>query len=250
MKNAAAGKWRDQIMDPISDQEKNKGRSIMTTATKKRSGNRKKAEKRTVAHLLLDMTGSMLSSRQTTLLAVNEYLRSIRDGKDTQGFVFTLSLFNSSIGVRPFQDASPAAKIKTLGPNDYEPNAITPLYDAIGQTITDAAAQTKKGDGTLIVIVTDGWENASREYTKDGIIRLIDEKQKEGWQFVYLAQNLDAMAAGAQLGVDPGNTVSYSLDTSSQAYQVLASSTAQYAAGGSTRGASFTGSRHTRDLRR
>ena len=221
----------------------------MTMETKSKTPRRKKAQKRTVAHLLLDMTGSMLSSKQVTLSAVNEYLGSVRRGKDTQGFEFTLSLFNSDIRVRKHLDAVKAAKIEDLTGDTYLPDWNTPLYDAIGQTISDAASQTKKGDGTLIVIVTDGWENASREYTKDGIIRLIDEKQKDGWQFVYLAQNLDAMVAGAQLGVDPGNTVSYDAASVSQAYAMMADLTAQFAASGSTRSAQFTGSRSTRDLR-
>lgn len=221
----------------------------MATETKKRSRSPKKVAKRTVAHLLLDMTGSMLDSKQVTLSAVNEYLGSIRRGRDTKGFVFTLSMFNSDIRVKKHLDGVVAADIADLTGDVYLPDWNTPLYDAIGQTISDAAGQTKKGDGTLIVIVTDGWENASREYTKDQIIRLLDEKKKEGWQFVYLAQNLDAMAAGAGFGIDPGNTVSYSPDTSAQAYQVLAASTAQFASEGSTVSDSFTGSASTKDLR-
>jgi len=224
----------------------------MTTDTKPKPRSRKpktQVAKRTVAHLLLDMTGSMLSSKQVTLSAVNEYLGSVRSGKDTQGFLFTLSLFNSDIRVKKHLDAVKASKIEDLTGDTYLPDWNTPLYDAIGQTISDATSQTKKGDGTLIVIVTDGWENASREYTKDGIIRLIDEKQKAGWQFVYLAQNLDAMAAGAGFGIAAGNTVSYDAASAPQAYQVLASATSTFAVSGSESNASFTGSTSTKDLR-
>ena len=221
----------------------------MTTATKSKTPRRKRAEKRTVMHLLLDMTGSMAGSKIQTLSAVNEYMKTIREGKDTQGLVLTLSLFNSEIRVQRHLDAVKASEIKDLTMATYRPHAFTPLYDAIGQTITDAATQTKKGDGTLVVIVTDGFENASREYTKARIIDLIDEKQKEGWQFVYLAQNLDAMAAGAQFGIDPGSTMSYDADSTPQAFVAMASATAEYAAGGSKRSARFTGSANTKDLR-
>ena len=207
---------------------------------------RAKKVKTTVVHLLLDMTGSMAARKDETIAAFNEYIKSLQASDDTKGFSFTFSQFNSIIGVKKIVKQVSMKDVPLLDDSNYRPDAVTPLYDAIGRIIHDADKQADKNDAVLIVIQTDGQENASQEYTKEAVKQLI--KDRESWQFVYLGCDLDAMGQGAALGIQAGNTMSYNNKNTRTAYARMASSTINYAAGGSKSTRSFIG-KDTVDLR-
>jgi uncharacterized protein YegL len=99
---------------------------------------------------------------------------------------------------------------------DYVINGMTPLYDAIGavikkadQRIAKRAAKGKDPESQVVVIFTDGGENASRKFTQDAIFTLIAERKAQGWVFVFLGANQDAFEAGGQVGFAPGNTMNF-----------------------------------------
>lgn len=176
-----------------------------TTTPKKRSPRKPK----TIAHLLLDMTGSMEGIRQITISAFNEYLDGLKKDKATAEMEMGVSFFNSLIGV---EEKVSSRKVKDLPPLDletYRPDGMTPLYDAIGHTISKMASTYKKGMQALLVIQTDGHENSSKEWSNQKIIDLIKEKESQGWQFLFLGADLDAMSVGQQFGIDAGQTLSY-----------------------------------------
>jgi len=105
-------------------------------------------------------------------------------------------------------------KAQDLTRAQWSPRGTTALYDAIGKTInTEKSNFAKLGKEApakvLVVIVTDGYENASKEYNVEAIKRLIKDCEKEDWNFIYLAANQDAFAVGSQFGVSAGNTFTY-----------------------------------------
>ena len=101
--------------------------------------------------------------------------------------------------------------------------------------------KSKRPDKILVAIVTDGHENDSREYNENQIKKLIKQKEKQDWQFVYLAADQDAFAAGGAIGVTRGNSFSYnntsagnammfdSLSNATQLYRSVSTSDANYA---------------------
>lgn len=137
--------------------------------------------------VLLDETGSMQPSKAETIQAFNKYVKDL-EGED---IAFHLTLFNSTKVERRHQAIAPK-DVPPLTEATYVPESYTPLWDAIGQTIKDV------GGPALMVIVTDGEENASKEYrTLDSIQELVERKRKEGWEFLFLAKGLEAYRAGA-----------------------------------------------------
>ena len=85
-------------------------------------------------HLILDMTGSMRARKQMTIDAVNEYIQSLKDNDVAEQFKFSLSIFNSNIGVERVVDATPVEQVRSITHEQYKPQAATPLFDAIGSS--------------------------------------------------------------------------------------------------------------------
>jgi hypothetical protein len=102
-------------------------------------------------------------------------------------------------------------EVERLSKDNYKPTALTPLYDAIGQTVTYVEEELlkklkkSKRPKILCVILTDGQENCSRTLTKETVSSLIKKKEEEGWNFIYLGANQDAWAVGMTLGIAQGN---------------------------------------------
>jgi hypothetical protein len=116
----------------------------------------------------------------------------------------SLTLFDSEgidlirDGVRPG-----AAKLKT---GDYQPRGMTPLYDAIGHTIAEAERRSVGFERVALVILTDGYENASTDFKRKDILKLLKQKQeRDGWLVIYLGANQDAWAVGQHFGAAVGN---------------------------------------------
>lgn len=168
-----------------------------------------KPRKKTIAHLLLDMTGSMMEHKTETLEAFNKYVDGLKGDRETKGFKFTFSVFNSDIGVENIVSQVAMKDVPMLTLENYKPAGLTPLFDAIGRAIDEADGEANAGDAVLIVIQTDGFNNASQEFTHGAIQSLIQDRTKQGWQFVFLGCGIDAMEAGGAIGIAPGNTLSY-----------------------------------------
>ncbi|NIP23783.1 MAG: VWA domain-containing protein, partial [Phycisphaerae bacterium] len=117
--------------------------------------------KKKYVSFILDETGSMLSVKDQTISGYNEYLDTLKQEKDV---LFTLTKFNSA-KVEVVYDAVKIKDVELLTADTYHPTATTPLYDAIGTTITSLEKATKNKKGKkLVVIQTDGLENASKEF--------------------------------------------------------------------------------------
>jgi hypothetical protein len=172
---------------------------------------KKKAVKPARVGLVLDESGSMGVVWHPTIGAVNEYFNSIRKSDNTVSLLKLGSQYAG--GSKYVYKAKAAASVPDLTTTSYIPGDMTPLCDAIGRMITDLDAAMAEDENAVVVVMTDGQENASREFDAESIKKLISEKQESGrWTFLYLAANVDELATGASYGFYAHNTQGYSHD--------------------------------------
>ena len=155
--------------------------------------------------IILDKSGSMSTIAKQAVDGVNETLGGIRSSqlKDpTQDNYVTLVAF-CGCELRTIYDNTPIAEVRDITPNDYRPCCMTPLYDAVGTTITRLHPIVTDNKGAAAVtIITDGYENASREYSGKAIKDLIERYKNEGWMFAYIGADHDVEAVAAQMSID------------------------------------------------
>lgn len=166
----------------------------------------------TSINFILDKSGSMVACKDQTISGFNEFLAT-QDPNDH----FSLTMFDTQVQ-HPEQFSGPVSGLPKLDGGFYQPDGMTALYDAIGQTVArlDEEFKTSPPERVLIVIQTDGQENSSKEYTQQQIFDLIKERQEGWWQwgFIFLGADQDAYAASAGMGIAAHATVSYaSLDS-------------------------------------
>ena len=155
--------------------------------------------------VVLDRSGSMENCRSDALGAVNSYLRQVRDDETIDGTVSVIIFDSESIDC--IRDRCPATTCPPLEDSEYEPRGMTPLLDAVGQGVSVLSAKARNGQRHILVVMTDGLENASREHTSETIAGLLKRKQeKEGWLVVYLGADHEAWNQARHLGIRAGNT--------------------------------------------
>ncbi len=155
---------------------------------------------------LLDETGSMESCKKDTIGGFNNFLKDQK--KSGNNILFSLTLFNSFRIEKRYTDEA-IKNVKPLSSNNYKPSNLTPLWDAVGSTINSLPNQKK----VLFVILTDGYENHSKEFSPSAVKKLIQEKEEKGkWKFMFLGADLsnfdDANMVGINfnIGVDKAKT--------------------------------------------
>ena len=158
--------------------------------------------------IILDKSGSMGSIANAAIAGFNETVGGIRSAqerfKDTQEHFVSLMIFCNCEKTLVY-DKVPVAEVKELTRNEYRPCCGTPLYDAMGLSINALYNDIKdKEDATAVVtVITDGLENASREYSGAAIKALVERmKDEEGWNFAYIGTNQDVQATSASLSID------------------------------------------------
>ena len=175
--------------------------------------------------LILDETGSMQECKGAAIAGFNQYVAILRqEPAETR---VTLTLFNSRKTEVRYQ-ATPVARVHDLDVETYRPRDTTPLYDAIGRTLVSARLQVPAGSRKLCVILTDGEENASKEYSRAQIFDMIKAYENEGWTFLYLGANHDVWAAGEELGVAEHNRITFLKDDVTQTFECLSEATAAF----------------------
>jgi len=175
--------------------------------------------------LILDETGSMQECKGAAIAGFNQYVATLR-GEPAETLV-TLTLFNSRKTEVRYQ-AEPVGRVHDLDVETYRPRDTTPLYDAIGRTLTAARLQVPAESRKLCVILTDGEENASRRYTRSQIFDMIKACEDEGWTFLYLGANHDVWAAGEELGVAEHNRITFFKSDVGQTFECLSEATARF----------------------
>ena len=174
-----------------------------------------------LVNVILDKSGSMSTKVKDVIGGFNLYLDELAK-EPAVDYGFSLTLFDTVVEMR--YKAVPLAKVAKLDDTTFRPSGNTALFDAIGNTVQTVS--TDGFDKTITVIMTDGEENSSREWTMPAIRELIRSKEAAGnWTFVFLGANLDAFAQGACLGVPMANAVRYDPADYRGVYASLAKST-------------------------
>ena len=163
---------------------------------------------------ILDRSGSMAGLESDTIGGFNGMLTK---QKELEGEVFISTLLFDDhlewLHERVALKSTPA-----LTGADYYVRGTTALLDAIGTVLTQMSKtyqglKDEKPDQVMVVIVTDGQENASKEYSLKVVNSLIHTfKEEAKWEFIFLGANMDAVAAGTALGIDEDRSVHYHAD--------------------------------------
>jgi uncharacterized protein YegL len=164
---------------------------------------------------ILDKSGSMAGLEADTIGGFNAMLK--KQQKAEGEAVVTTVLFNHDYEL--LHDRMNVRDISPITKEDYEVGGTTALFDAIGFTIQKMVnvqrktSEEERAEKVLFVITTDGMENASREFTADKIKKLVrHQKEKEGWEFIFLGANIDAIATAARFGIEEDFAVDYHAD--------------------------------------
>ena len=154
--------------------------------------------------IILDASGSMYSIRNEAIAGVVETIQTIRTAQGEnaeQEQLLSLVVFNSK-RIATVYDRMPITKVPDFNEQDYQPTDCTPLYDAMGNSIANLQRYIDENDNVLATIITDGYENASREWNHQRIFQLVEDLKKKNWLFTYIGANQDALAVARDMGID------------------------------------------------
>lgn len=156
--------------------------------------------------LIIDESGSMRSIYDQALTSINETLADIRKAQtefpEQSQYVSIVTFEGEGMeGVKTRRDRVPVAKVMDMTARDYRPGGCTPLYDAMGQAVSHLDACIKDGDAVLVTVITDGYENSSREYSGAAVKALVANQREKGWTFAYIGANQDAVEVARELNI-------------------------------------------------
>jgi hypothetical protein len=156
--------------------------------------------------IILDESGSMDDIRETIVSGFNEVIQTIKGCSDQfpeqEHFVSVIS-FNA-LGIKTMFFNEPVDKLPVIDMDKYRPDAMTPLFDAMGHGINRLRAiLTDKTDcNVLVTVLTDGLENASKEFSGNDIKRLVNELKMERWTFTYIGTDHDVERVADSIAID------------------------------------------------
>lgn len=171
-------------------------------------------EKKSELIFIIDKSGSMSGLEKDTIGGFNSLIRNQK--KEKGQAIVSLILFDDSIEY--LYERVDLEKVEELSEKDYVPCGCTALLDAIGNSINKINNIRKEKsnkeiiDNTLVVITTDGLENASREYNYKMIKNIINKKKEEKWEFLFLGANIDSEEVASSIGIDKERSVNYNCD--------------------------------------
>lgn len=159
--------------------------------------------------MILDQSGSMHSLTSDTIGGYNSMVdKQRKSGTDVS---VTTVLFNNK--ETTLYDRKPIADVPVLTEKEYSPQNMTALLDATGNTLSRMKSKkgiNDKGNKVIVVLITDGMENASKEYKRADVKKIIsDLQEKQGWEFIFLGANIDAAVEAGSLGIRRDNAVKY-----------------------------------------
>lgn len=186
--------------------------------------------------VVLDRSGSMGSVRDDTIGGFNAFLEKQKEipGDVTITLVQFDNLIETVLNAVRVTDAAPLTK------ETYVPRASTALLDAIGETINSLGKRlsgmpkTERPEKVIFVIITDGYENASRVFKQEEIDKMISlQRDTYKWEFIFLGANQDAIAAACNIGIAAVNAMTYSSTPVgvADAFAVTAQNVQAYASG-------------------
>lgn len=170
--------------------------------------------------LVVDRSGSMAGIQKDAEGGINEFIH--KQAAEPGEALLTLLQFDTSYDL--VHSGVPVSKVP---PYELEPRGMTALLDAVGRAINEtgqrlAAMDEADRPGLVVfVIVTDGEENSSQEFSYQDISRMIEHQQSQyNWQFTFLAANQDAFVAGKQMGIDAAGIANFDAKKMGQTWSV------------------------------
>jgi hypothetical protein len=162
--------------------------------------------------IVLDRSGSMSAVKADTIGGFNTFLR---DQQQVPGDA-RLTLVQFDTEYEFVHRGAPIRDVPPLNDTTFVPRGGTALLDAVGRAINEAGArlaaipEADRPGKVIFVILTDGGENSSTEYTRDRVFQMIShQREKYAWEFVFIGANQDAIAAGQSLGIAKGSSMTY-----------------------------------------
>ena len=153
---------------------------------------------------VLDKSGSMSGSEDSTISSFNEYLE--KEKKNNYKTRITTILFSDDYSY--LYKGADVSKVSPLTRDDYFVGGCTALYDAIGSSIN--YIDRCDTDKVLFIIITDGYENASKEFDKEKIRGMI--KDHSNYEFVYIGADIDSYSSGGSIGIKSDNIANFKKD--------------------------------------
>lgn len=173
---------------------------------------------------ILDRSGSMGGLESDTIGGFNSMLKK---QKDVEGeAVVTTVLFDDRYEL--LHDRIPIDGVLPMTDRQYFVRGGTALLDAVGRTIAkigrawENTAEPQRPGKVIFVITTDGWENASREFSRAQVRQMITERRNQGWEFTFLGANMDAVEEAESLGIGADRAATYRCDSRGTATNYVA----------------------------
>jgi len=152
--------------------------------------------KKTETVFILDRSGSMAGLESDTIGGYNSILNKQKEsGEDIN---VTTVLFDDRYEL--LYDRTDIRKVKPLTEKEYYVRGTTALVDAIGRTVSRFKGQASDSK-VVVIITTDGYENASREYDIRAVRKMIEQQKEKGWEFIFMGASIDAVSTGRQFGI-------------------------------------------------
>ena len=164
--------------------------------------------------MILDRSGSMGGLESDTIGGCNSMMQKQREAEG-EVLVSTV-LFDDRIDV--LYDRVPLDKVPQMTDKEYYVRGCTALLDAVGRAIHHIGNVHKyireedRPEKTIFVIITDGLENASREYTYDRVKQMVEQQKEKGWEFFFLGANIDAIKTAGRFGIGADRAANYNSD--------------------------------------
>lgn len=165
---------------------------------------------------ILDRSGSMSGLESDTIGGYNALLE--KQKKDSEECIITTVLFDDKYEL--LHDRINIKGIMPITEKEYYVRGSTALLDAIGRTINKIGnaqkhtAEEEQAEKVMFIITTDGMENASREYGYDKVRQIVErQKEKYGWEFIFLGANIDAVETAARFGIGADRAADYHADS-------------------------------------
>ncbi len=164
--------------------------------------------------IVLDRSGSMGHIADDIVGGFNEFLRRQREAEGDARV--TLVQFDSEDPFEVLIDGVGVDAVQNLERAAYQPRSMTPLYDAVGRMITrvdkeilDRADAGRPIEDQVVLVVTDGLENASTDFDRRRVFEMVTQRRDLGWVFAFLGADQDSYAEGEKVGVAPTNRASW-----------------------------------------
>lgn len=171
--------------------------------------------KRLLVGIVLDRSSSMGVIKDATISGTNEQFSALRDSDDAANTFVAFSTFSNQV-TPVFHDGTPeknptlvpVTSLKDISDADYRPSGMTAMFDGVSKMIDFLSAEAQHVDDVLVVVISDGAENASQT-TSEKLASKVKELQEAGWNFTYIGANQDLTQVQAQLGFHKGNMMTF-----------------------------------------